>query len=133
MLTTIHSDAASKGNPGPSTAGVTIVRAGHQYQYQHALGNLSNHEAEFAAAQFAFEQADRLCQPDDTIMFYSDANLVIASLEKRYAKHFPKQLTSLLAHIDRYQLVIVHWIPEKENKGAHHLAQQALHRLLASS
>lgn len=126
MLTTIHSDAASKGNPGPSAAGVTLIRAGHQYQYQHVLPVLTNHEAEFAAAQFAFDCAATLCQPDDVIMFYSDSALVISSLEKRYAKRYSAQLNQLLTSIDRYQTVIIHWVPEKENRGAHHLAQQAL-------
>lgn len=127
MLIKIYSDAASQGNPGRSGAGVVILYNGQQIQKHHYLGVMSNHEAEFAAAIWAFEELAKIANSDDTIMYYADSKLVIDSIKKRYAKHFSEPLSNLLAHQDQYQLLIPNWIPEKQNHGAHQLAWQAIH------
>ncbi|SCB93993.1 ribonuclease HI family protein [Weissella bombi] len=127
MLIKIYSDAASQGNPGRSGAGVVILYNGQQIQKHHYLGVMSNHEAEFAAAIWAFEELAKIANSDDTIMYYADSKLVIDSIKKRYAKHFSEPLSNLLAHQDQYELLIPNWIPEKQNHGAHQLAWQAIH------
>lgn len=127
MLIKIYSDAASQGNPGRSGAGVVILYNGKQIQKHHYLGIMSNHEAEFAAAIWAFEELSKIANYNDTIMYYADSKLVIDSIKKRYAKHFNELLLNLLAQQDQYQLLIPNWLPEKQNHGAHHLAWQAIH------
>ena len=46
----LNTDAATLGNPGPAGAGILIVANGQQDQSHLHLPNMSNHEAEFAAA-----------------------------------------------------------------------------------
>ena len=127
MLIKIYSDAASQGNPGNSGAGLVILYDGQQIQRHHYLGNMSNHEAEFAAAIWAFQVLETLSSDTDTIMYYADSKIVIDSIHKRYAKHFSTQLAQLLHYYDSYHLIISTWIPEKQNRGAHQLAWQAIH------
>ena len=55
MLIKLYADAATQGNPGPSGAGIVIVRDGTQSQQYEYLGDMTNHEAEFAATILAFE------------------------------------------------------------------------------
>ena len=127
MLIKLYADAATQGNPGPSGAGVVISADGKQTQLHHALGEMSNHEAEFRAAIFAFEQLLPIASPDDTVMFYIDSKLVADSIGKSYAKHYPELIDTLMALIDRYKIVLTTWIPDRENQGAHRLALQAIH------
>lgn len=47
MLIKLYADAATQGNPGPSGAGIVIVRDGAQSQQYEYLGDMTNHEAEF--------------------------------------------------------------------------------------
>ncbi|WP_439819195.1 ribonuclease HI family protein [Weissella paramesenteroides] len=127
MLIKVYSDAASQGNPGNSGAGLVILYNGQQIQQHRYLGTMSNHEAEFAAAIWAFQVLATLSNESDTIMYYADAKIVIDSIHKRYAKHFGPQLAQLLTYYDRYHLIIATWLPEKQNHGAHQLAWQAIH------
>lgn len=121
----LFTDAATLGNPGPAGAGILIVNGGQQDQTHLALPNMSNHEAEFAAAIAGFKRVQAL-QLQGLISFASDSKLVIQSLDKRYAKHYQPQVDELLALIDACDQVLWQWVPERENRGAHMLAQQGL-------
>ena len=88
MLIKVYSDAASQGNPGNSGAGLVILYNGQQIQQHRYLGNMSNHEAEFAAAIWAFRVLAPLRNESATIMYYAATKIVIDSIHKRYAKHF---------------------------------------------
>lgn len=123
----LYTDAATKGNPGISGAGVLLVADGHQIQIKQALGVLSNHEAEFAAALFAFQQLPKYARPNETIFFFTDSKIVDQSLANNYAKHFQKYVNEINAIQDNFPLVVSQWIPERMNQGAHNLAIQALH------
>lgn len=125
----LYTDAASKNNL--SAAGILLVHNQQQTQLSFPLPDSDNHQAEFLAAIKGFELALKYCQPEETIFFYSDSQLVIDSLNKNYSKHYPKLLNQLLTLIDSLHLVVWQWVPEKENKGAHQLALQGLHKLLA--
>lgn len=123
----LFTDAATKGNPGLSAAGVLLVIDGRQLQLKTTLGVLSNHEAEFAAALFAFEQLPKYARPNETIFFYTDSKVVDQSLANNYAKHFQSYVDKINAIQDQFPLVVSQWLPERLNKGAHNLALQALH------
>ncbi|CAH0415763.1 ribonuclease HI family protein [Periweissella fabaria] len=123
----IYTDAATKGNPGPSAAGVLLVVDGEQRQLKHFLGTLSNHEAEFAATLFAFQQLPKYARPNETIFFFTDSKIVDQSLATNYAKHFQNYVDQINTIQDQFPLVVSQWIPERMNQGAHNLALQALH------
>lgn len=127
MLIKIFTDAATQGNPGPSAAGIIIVVDGQQIQLKSKLGQANNHAAEFQAAIWGFQQLARYAHADDTIMFYTDSRIVADAVGKQYAKNFSDSFQELTRLIDRYHMVLTEWIPDKQNRGAHNLALQALH------
>lgn len=126
----LYTDAATKGNPGISTAGILIIKNGKQYQYAINLPNSTNHTAEFLAAITGFQYVDNLFSNTETLMFFCDSKIVIESIDKNYSKNFQKMLSELINLQKKFPLVISKWIPEKENKGAHFLATQKLRNSL---
>lgn len=122
----LYTDAAIKGNHGLGGIGILIVAAKEQIQLHQPLTPMTNHEAEFLAAIAGFQA---LLDRDLTgpVSFYSDSQIVIDALNKRYAKHYSDYVTKLLALCDQFSLVVWQWIPDRQNQGAHMLAQQGLH------
>ena len=117
----LYTDAAFKN--GKSAAGILIVKNGQQF----ALNEKDNHAAEFAAAAKGFEQIKKIAQENEAIFFYTDSKIVFDSLSKHYSKSSQQQLTRLEETIRPFSLMIPNQISDKENRGAHELALQALH------
>ena len=124
----LYTDAATRGNPGPSAAGVLIVTAAGQQQLFYKLPPTSNHRAEFLAAIKGFEAVIKFYGNTETIFFHCDSKIVISSIEKKYSKSYSEELAALAALQEKCELVISRWISEKNNKGAHYLALQGLHK-----
>lgn len=123
----LYTDAATKGNPGISAAGVLLIKDNKQIQIKQYLGIMNNHEAEFAAALFAFKQLEKYSTPSETIFFFTDSKIVDQSLANNYAKNFQSYVDEINKIQDKFTLVISQWIPQRLNHGAHNLASQALH------
>lgn len=123
----LYTDAATKGNPGPSGAGILLIKDGQQIQLKHYLGIMDNHTAEFAAVKYAFTILNNYVTANETIFFFTDSKIVDQSLQANYAKHHQTIVTEINNLQDQYGLVISQWLPEKANLGAHNLALQALH------
>lgn len=128
-MISIYTDAATKGNPGPTGLGILVVVNKKQTQLTATLPHASNHEGEFAAAINGFEYLLKNFNHHELVMFNADSRLLSDAVSKRYAKHFAPQLATLLKLMDQFDTVVTRWIPEKENHGAHHLANQALRKL----
>lgn len=128
-MISIYTDAATKGNPGPTGLGILIVANKKQTQLTATLHSASNHEGEFAAAINGFQYLVTHFDHQELVMFNTDSRLLSDAVSKRYAKHFDRQLTTLLMLMDQFATVVTRWVPEKENHGAHHLANQALHQI----
>lgn len=125
----MFTDAATKGNPGPTGLGVLILFNGHQSQLTSSLIKASNHQGEFAAAQFGFDYLLKHHFPQEPILFYTDSRLLSDAIGKSYSKHYQNQLAKLLNTMNQLGTIVTQWIPESQNHGAHHLANQALHQL----
>lgn len=123
----LYTDAATKGNPGPTGLGALLVAGQEQVQVKQAAPRpLSNHEGEFAAARFGFTTLQKRFPQAEIVYFYTDSRLLADAVGKGYAKHYQAELDLLLAQMDGFATVITQWVPEKQNQGAHHLANQAL-------
>lgn len=122
----LYTDAATKGNPGKSAAGILIVTETQQLQLKEPLAVMTNHEAEFMAAISGFKKLKELFGKQQTVFFYTDSQIVINSLEKKYSKSYQPLLDELIHLQADFDLVIFQWLPEKQNQGAHQLALQAL-------
>ncbi|MTV81151.1 reverse transcriptase-like protein [Secundilactobacillus folii] len=125
---TLYTDAATDTDTAQSAAGILIVHAGQQQQLKAVLPNGDNHHAEFYAALAGFDALlKRLDNPQSvSVRYFTDSKIVADSLAKRYAKHYQKLVDELLSKQAQFNLVINQWVPEKQNQGAHNLAQQAL-------
>lgn len=126
----LYSDAATKGNPGPTGLGWLIVAGGKQRQQSATLNRADNHHGEFVAATAAFDDLLANYGHDQVVMFYTDSRLLADAIGKGYAKHYQPELDQLLERIDALPTVVTQWVSESQNHGAHSLANQALQRLL---
>ena len=49
----LYTDAATKGNPGPTGLGALVLADHQQFQLTSTVANCDNQQGEFAAAEFA--------------------------------------------------------------------------------
>lgn len=124
----VYVDAATAGNPGESGIGIFIKGEGHHIKLSESIGIMTNHEAEFVALVRGLEEATKL--GSSLISCRSDSKIVVASIEKRYAKSelFKPHLARALALIDDFDLFFIKWIPDSENRAADTLARAAITR-----
>ena len=125
----IDTDAATKGNPGPTGLGVLILFNHQQYQLTKTVARADNHSGEFAAATFGFQYLCDHFAGEQTVLFYTDSRLLSDAIGKNYTKHYQAQLATLNRLIDHFPTVVTQWVPDSQNAGAHHLANQALKSL----
>ena len=103
----MYTDAATKGNPGPTGLGVLIIDQ-HNQQQLYLLDHYDHQQ---------------------TILYYTDSRLLSDAIAKNYSKHYQNLLNQLNQLVNQETMVVTRWIPEKDNHGAHHLANQALHQV----
>jgi ribonuclease HI len=58
----IYTDGGSRGNPGPSAAGIVFADESGKIlkEYSHYLGEMTNNQAEYEAVIFALQKAKQL-------------------------------------------------------------------------
>ncbi|SFH59930.1 ribonuclease HI family protein [Pisciglobus halotolerans] len=129
----LYTDASTKHNPGPSGVGLLLV--GQDLHRQIAIPlqkEYSNHEAEFIAVIKGLEYIIAENLIDSLLYIYSDSKIVVSAIQKNYVKN--KSFQPLLQEIRQllvyFPFYLVEWIPEAQNKGADHLARQALRKKL---
>ena len=125
----LYTDAATKSNPGPTGLGALIIVNHQQIQLTETVDKASNHVGEFLAAQLGFRYLVSHYPADEVVLFYTDSRLLSDAVGKNYAKHYGELLTELSQLMHHFTTVITQWVPEAENHGAHHLANQALHQI----
>lgn len=125
-------DASTKGNPGPSGGGIVLVGDNLYLQKTVILSTLTNHQAEFAVLIALLEYLIQKEKTQETIFIFTDSKILAETIEKDYTKNkdFIDYLTKIQELLTLFKLVIVQWIPENKNKGADHLARQALQKSL---
>ena len=125
----LYTDAATKGNPGPTGLGALILVGHQQFQLTSTLPQADNHQGEFVAARFGFDYLIRHFPDEQTVLFYTDSRLLSDAIGKNYTKHYQSQLEQLNQLLSQFTTVVTQWISERENHGAHNLANQALQQL----
>lgn len=122
----VYIDGASAGDPGPSGAGIFIKNKGEVEKHSIPLGNMSNHEAEYAALVKALE----ICVEKGykIISCRTDSQAVDRAFEKQYVKNqiYNKWLQRALELTNQVDLFFIKWIPSKQNKAADELARHAI-------
>ncbi len=78
-------DGASRNNPGPSGAGVYILKDSVPvYKEGFYLGIKTNNQAEYLALLLGIFILDQRVQQDDTIRIISDSELLVRQLTGKY-------------------------------------------------
>ncbi|MFQ3592726.1 MAG: ribonuclease HI family protein, partial [Gemmataceae bacterium] len=82
--TIIHTDGASRGNPGPAAFAFTLARP-NQAVYEEAgcLGIMTNNQAEYTAVVRALQRAEQL-GVTEPIVLRSDSELIVKQLQGEY-------------------------------------------------
>jgi ribonuclease HI len=81
---TIHTDGASRGNPGPAAFAFVIEADGQPVIEEAArLRNTTNNQAEYTALVRALERALRL-GPDHRLVIHSDSELLVKQMNGQY-------------------------------------------------
>ncbi|QIL46490.1 ribonuclease HI family protein [Vagococcus coleopterorum] len=128
----IYVDASTKGNPGPSGIGIQLIDGNHYLQLNYPLSDMSNHQAEFVAMEAGLTEAIERGLNDQTTFVYSDSKVVCETIDKNFTQNetFKPYLKRIQQLIPKFDLIIIQWIPERQNKGADNLARQGLQKAL---
>jgi len=81
----IFIDGASRNNPGPSGAGVYMLKDNQVFaKHGFFLGNKTNNQAEYLALLLAIFELKKSMHPGDAIHIISDSQLLIRQMNGQY-------------------------------------------------
>lgn len=125
----IHTDGASRGNPGPAAIGVVIRDEQGRViaKISEAIGRTTNNRAEYFALIAGLEEALRLGA--ERVDLRMDSELIVRQLTGQYRskelKALHKQTHQLLLKFKSYS---IEHIPRERNKEADALTRHALRK-----
>jgi ribonuclease HI len=127
----IHTDGASRGNPGEAGAGAVISDSQGRTlkELKLYLGMASNNAAEYRAAIHALERALELGARSVTLLL--DSELVVRQLRGEYRVREPhlkilhQKAQEVLNRFSQYSIL---YIPREENRRADQLANEAINQ-----
>lgn len=125
----VHTDGASRGNPGPASIGVVIAGVDGRVlaEFGEALRPTTNNVAEYTAVIRALERAAELGARAVRVMM--DSQLVVRQLNGSYRVKHPEMVPlyrRVLELIQRFDDVTFEHVPREQNVEADRLANQAL-------
>jgi len=130
----IHTDGASRGNPGEAGLGALIEDEDGQVLARLAryLGRATNNHAEYAALIDALKEALELGAGE--VAVHADSELVVKQVKGEYRVKHPElkpmhaEVMGLLSRFEGYE---IKYIPRERNKEADALANEAIDKKLA--
>ena len=126
----IYTDGASRGNPGPCSLGLQVFDSHKNLIYEESKyleDQNTNNFAEYQAVLRAFELGAQ--HKVQKLTLYSDSQLLICQLQKKYKVKSPKLKPLFLAcqkFLSQIPQSRFQHIPREQNQGADALANQAL-------
>lgn len=127
-LVKIHTDGASRGNPGQAAYAYVIERPGAEdIEEKGCLPNTTNNIAEYTALIKALEHAQRLGARKLSVS--TDSELMVRQIEGTYKvkneglRPLYEQIIDLL---NEFESVNIHHVPRKQNARADRLCNEAL-------
>ena len=126
---TAYIDGASRGNPGPASAGVVFQNAaGHPIRnLSIRIGKATNNVAEYSALIFALQEATLMRVKE--LQLFTDSELLAKQFNGEYKikEDTIRVLYSLAAHLKKsFKHLSVTHIPRERNKLADEEANKAL-------
>lgn len=129
MKLILYTDGGSRGNPGPSGAGVVVCNKDGRLikEYAKFLGLATNNQAEYQALILGLEKAKSLGAAQ--VDCYLDSKLIVEQLNKNYKIKNPG-LGSLFIKVwnlsQNFKSVNFYYIPREKNKPADTLVNKAI-------
>ncbi|ULG70989.1 ribonuclease HI family protein [Macrococcus brunensis] len=124
----IFIDAATRQHPFESSIGYVIRTDDAVLEFGQYVGDMENHEAEWTSLIAALKQAEALAIR--SVILKSDSRIVVDSVQKNYTKNpkFKPYLSDYRQLKDKFDLLIIDWIPREQNKHADHVARYYLNK-----
>ena len=124
----LHTDGASRGNPGPGGAGIALYTAdGDEFfaegQY---LGKVTNNQAEYMAVEYGLKKA--LEMGVSRVTLRSDSQLLVRQLNGRYrvkSDRLRPLYEDVVQLLDRFEDWTAEAVPREQNKRADEMASNA--------
>lgn len=124
----LHTDGASRGNPGPGGAGIALYTAGGDEFFAEGqyLGKVTNNQAEYMAVEYGLKKA--LEMGVSRVTLRSDSQLLVRQLNGRYRvksdrlRPLYENVTELL---NRFEDWTAEAVPREQNKRADEVASDA--------
>jgi ribonuclease HI len=126
---TIHSDGASRGNPGPAGIGVSLRVDGEAEprEFYAYIGETTNNVAEYRALLLGLDEAGKLGASSVTVL--ADSELLVRQLNGQY-KVKSEGLRPLFLEASRrlrgFASARVAHVPRERNRDADRLANRAI-------
>lgn len=127
-MTRIYIDAAASSNPKAAAGAVVFKDDSEQKEFTTYLGEMDNHEAEWAVLEFAVDKA--LEHGFHSLIIHTDSKVIADSFDKKHVKNkvFRKYFMSVSDKIEGLTLFIISWTPRNKNRHADALAKDTLFR-----
>lgn len=129
----LYIDAATNGQPGKAGVGILVV--GEQLHRQISIpleAEMTIQEAEWQALLLGLEYLINQQLTQKIVLCYTDSQFVAQSVEVDYIKnkHLRPYLYRYRSLQGHFSFISVQWIDRGKNKGADHLAKQALQKAI---
>ncbi len=127
MKAVIHTDGASKGNPGEAGIGIVITINGKTYEISKYIGRTTNNVAEYKALTIALKETREL--KADIVEIYMDSELIVKQIMGIYkvkTEHLYPLYSEVRNLLSEFRDYTIQHIPRKENKRADSLANKAI-------
>jgi ribonuclease HI len=130
----IHSDGASRGNPGEAGLGALIEDEDGQVLARLAryLGKATNNHAEYAALIEALRAAVELGAGE--VAVHADSELVVKQVKGEYRVKHPDLIpmhAEVMSLLSKFSGYVIKYVPRERNKEADALANEAIDKRLA--
>ena len=126
---TIHTDGASRGNPGAAAFAYVIARDGESpIEGAGCLGEMTNNQAEYTALVRALERALEL-GADHGLLIHSDSELLVKQMNGEYqvkSEDLRALFEQAKAMARRFEAVTIRHVRRGENSRADRLCNEAL-------
>lgn len=124
----VYIDAAASLNPKLACGAVIITDENINHQETILLGEMDNHEAEWATLEFALREAAKLNLV--SLIVYTDSKIIVDTFDKNFVKNktFKSYYDRALPLTKQLDMFIITHTPRKNNRGADKLAKDRLYK-----
>lgn len=127
-MTKVYIDAAASFDPKFACGGLIIKDDSLNIEKTVLLGEMDNHEAEWATLEFALKEAMKLKLT--SLIVYTDSKIIVDTFDKAHVKNkvFKSYYDRTVLLTKALDMFIITHTPRKHNRGADKLAKDRLYK-----